>query len=443
MSRKLEARSFRPQECTLPRKFFCERACLLGGDFLRPALLHVRGRMITSRGIAASAATIFSGGRVKKQKTLILAALTLLSAFFGGHAGPAWAQGGSAMATGRVENRKATWMFAVSGDSRNRGDVVMPGIAAGVQQSGSAFYWHLGDFRWISKIDEDILHQPEHLNTPLTMPEYYDLAWKDFIASQIAPFRTIPLYLGIGNHETVLPKTRAEYIAQFAHWIDAPNLRAQRLQDDSSDLAPKTFYHWIVYQGAKGGLDFINLDNSVENDFDEEQMLWFEKTLNADYTNPRIRTIVVGMHEALPESISKDHAMDQTESGSESGKRVYADLLKARADEHKRVYVLASHSHYYMEGIFNTDYWLSHGGVLPGWIIGTAGAVRYKLPEAAKNARVARTNVYGFLTGKVHSDGRIDFAFHLLNETDIPAAVLGRYTPEFVHWCFVENSQAR
>jgi hypothetical protein len=40
----------------------------------------------------------------------------------------------------------ASWTFAVSGDSRNCGDVVMPGIAAAVKQSGAAFYWHLGDF---------------------------------------------------------------------------------------------------------------------------------------------------------------------------------------------------------------------------------------------------------------------------------------------------------
>ena len=133
---------------------------------------------------------------------------------------------------------------------------------------------------------------------------------------------------------------------------------------------------------------------------------------------------------------------DALEALTDSGRRAYADLVKARDEQHKRVYVLASHSHYYMAGIFNTNYWLSHGGVLPGWIVGTAGAVRYKLPKDAKNARAAQTNVYGLLTGKVHPNGRIDFAFHPLNEADIPPAVVVRYTPEFVHWCFAENSQA-
>src|SRR5579862_3364204 len=59
------------------------------------------------------------------------------------------------------------WYFAVSGDSRNCGDVVMPAIAAGVIQSGASFYWHLGDFRAIYEFDEDMQHQPEHLAKPM------------------------------------------------------------------------------------------------------------------------------------------------------------------------------------------------------------------------------------------------------------------------------------
>ena len=47
------------------------------------------------------------------------------------------------------------WTFAVSGDSRNCGDVVMPAIAAGVHRDHAAFYWHLGDFRAINDFDQD------------------------------------------------------------------------------------------------------------------------------------------------------------------------------------------------------------------------------------------------------------------------------------------------
>jgi len=52
------------------------------------------------------------------------------------------------------------------------------------------------------------------------------------------------------------------------------------------------------------------------------------------------------------------------------------------------------------------------------------------------------TNVYGFLAATVDRGGRIRFDFQRLNETDIPPAIVARYTPDFVHWCFAENSQA-
>jgi len=149
------------------------------------------------------------------------------------------------------------------------------------------------------------------------------------------------------------------------------------------------------------------------------------------------------MHEALPESISADHSMNQSPAGIESGRRVYADLLKAQNEAHKRVYVLSSHSHYLMENIFNTAFWRTHGGVLPGWIIGTAGAVRYKLPDEHAGATIAETNVYGFLLATVKPDGEIAFQFQQVNESDVPKKDAKRSAQGFVHWCFDQNSQAK
>ena len=53
------------------------------------------------------------------------------------------------------ELRAEAWKFAISGDSRNCGDIVMPAIAAGVRSDGAEFYWHLGDYRAMSNFDED------------------------------------------------------------------------------------------------------------------------------------------------------------------------------------------------------------------------------------------------------------------------------------------------
>ncbi len=323
----------------------------------------------------------------------------------------------------------------MSGDSRNCGDVVMPGIAAGVRENGAAFYWHLGDFRAIYTFDEDIQHQPEHVAKPLVIADYENVAWKDFIENQLLPFGALPVYLGIGNHETIPPKNREQYLIQFADWLERPTIRAQRLSDDRMDFNLRTYYHWII-----NGVDFITLDNATPDQFDANQLSWLERVLASDSANPRIHTIVTGMHEALPESISENHSMNQSAQGTESGRRVYKDLLRIQNDGHKRVYVLASHSHYFMEGIFNTDYWRHNGGVLPGWIVGTAGAQRYALPPEASEATSAQTDVYGYLLGSVRADGEIKFAFERLSEPDIPKAVSDRYTPPFVHWCFTENS---
>lgn len=315
----------------------------------------------------------------------------------------------------------------------------MPAIAETARKNQAAFYLHLGDLRLTSGFDEDMLHQPEHIAKPMSVAQYESTEWTDYIENQIKPFGSIPFFLGIGNHETVAPlKTREEFLLQFADWLNTPVLRAQRLKDDPRDYRMKTYFHWI-----DRGVSFYYLDSATADQFDSAQLGWFERTLAKDLADPSVLTIVTGMHKALPESISAGHSMNESPTGTESGRRVYADLLKARDEAHKRVYVLASHSHYYMDGIFNTDYWKQHGGVLPGWIVGTAGAVRYALPPGSADAHSAMTNVYGSLLGTVKPNGEISFEFQQLQEKDIPEAVVSRYGPEFVHWCFAENTQAR
>jgi hypothetical protein len=363
-----------------------------------------------------------------------------------------WGNAAGTQTSGKV------WRFAVSGDSRNCGDVVMPTIAASALRRHISFYWHLGDLRAIFKIDEDMQHEPEHVAIPLTIDQYERIAWDDFIQNQIAPFGSTPFFLGIGNHETILPKARAEYakkfadwldplefqelrrkefVAQFADWLNALPIKKQRELDDPRDHLVRTYYHWV-----ENNVDFIYLDNASKDQFDAAQLRWVEGVIQSAEKDPRITTLVVGTHRALPESISYSHSMNESAQGTESGRRVYADLLHAQNEARKHVYVLASHSHFYMENIYNTEYWRSHGGVLPGWIVGTAGAVRYALPEKAGDARAAKTDVYGYLLGSVSPNGEIHFEFRQLSESDVPAAVASRFTPNFVHWCWAENSQA-
>jgi hypothetical protein len=188
---------------------------------------------------------------------------------------------------------------------------------------------------------------------------------------------------------------------------------------------------------------FYFLDSASAEQFDSAQVAWFEQVLEKDEANPDVKTIVVGMHKALSASISTGHSMDESPTGTASSRRVYSDLLRAQNDRNKRVYVLASHSHYYMDGIFNTDYWRKNGGVLPGWIVGTAGAQFYALPPNSADARGYLVNTYGSLVGIVQPSGEINFEFQKIEESDIPDSVKSRYGKEFVQWCFTENTQAR
>ncbi len=325
-----------------------------------------------------------------------------------------------------------SWTFAVSGDSRNCGGVVMPAIAAAVHHDQAAFYWHLGDFRAIYDFDQDY-QQPPTGAPAHRIIDYENHVWDDFLESQIVPFGDTTVYLGIGNHELLPPKTRPDFLVQFADWLDTPELKQQRLKDDPKDHRLRTYYHW-----QRNGVDFINLDNASPDQFDKDQLAWFERMIHADAGDTTIKTIVVGMHAALPDSISKGHSMSESPQGEASGRRVYAQLLGLQK-ANKNVYVLASHSHYFMDGPYNTEYWRANGGVLPGWIVGTAGAVRDPLPPGAGDAKAALANVYGYLLATVSSAGTVEFRFHQLDEKDIPSDVITRFGQPLVHDCFAAN----
>lgn len=220
--------------------------------------------------------------------------------------------GGDIPKPGRLP--KAAWRFIVSGDSRNCGDVVMPAIAENSAQFAPRFYWHLGDIRAIYKIDEDIAFATANEGQPLSCSLYLQRAWPDFIDHQIAPFGNLPFYLGIGNHEVIAPKDEDAFKRQFRDWLDQPILQRQRLKDEEP-TQPEPYYHWI-----QGGVDFIYLDNAM-NVFSAEQQLWLQHRLSAARADPEVKSVVVGMHEALPDSIANGHSMGDNPAARPSGKK--------------------------------------------------------------------------------------------------------------------------
>ena len=331
--------------------------------------------------------------------------------------------------------QSASWKFAVSGDSRNCGDIVMPAIAQGARQNGAEFYWHLGDFRAIYTFDEDLVPPPQ-LGLPakaLNIIDYESTAWPDFIAHQIAPFGKLPVFLTPGNHETIPPATRDLYLQQFADWLEQPVLRDQRLKDNPQDHKLRAYYHWI-----RGNVGFLALDNATGDQFDDAQLKWIHSVIDRDEKSSEIRTIVVGMHKALPGSWGESHSMSESAQGDKSGREIYEALLHAQNVLNKHVYILASHSHFYMEDVYRTDTW--KGKVLPGWIIGTAGAVRYRLPQGITPSPKAVTNVYGYMIATVSSDGIISTSFQKLSESQLQQA--SPAVPKaLTQWCYDHNSQ--
>ena len=320
------------------------------------------------------------------------------------------------------------WKFAVSGDSRNCGDIVMPAIAASVRGSGAEFYWHLGDYRAMNNFDEDWRHT--HPDAGFT--QYYKTAWPDFIEHQLVPFGDLPVYLGIGNHELIAPMTRGQYIAQFADWLARPNLQKQRLADNPKNHLVTPYYHWI-----QGGVDFITMDNASTDMFDSAQMSWFKMVLANAAKNPDVKAVILGMHAALPDSSSAGHSMNDSPQELATGNKVYAQLSEFRKASGKHVYVVASHSHFVMNDAYNTA--CHKDDVLPGWIMGSAGAVRYRLPTDRALSTIDKTDIYAYLLGTVSPDGTITFEVREVKQADVPANVVDEFSPGLVKWCFEQN----
>ena len=353
---------------------------------------------------------------------------------------------------------EGSWRFIASGDSRNCGDIIMPAIAAHSARFAPSFYWHLGDLRAIYKIDEDMAFAAANNGEFLSCSLYLPRAWPDFIEHQIAPFGNLPFYVGIGNHETIPPKDKLQFRHQFAAWLDQPTLHAQRAEDEEAKgppekstekkekkrpdsapaepLSPQTYYHWV-----QNGVDFVYLDNASDC-FLPSQLDWLAGILKRDAAaDSKVKSVVVGMHESLPDSIANAHSMGDSpvDTARSSGEAAYDALLRFREQTHKLVYVLSSHSHFYMENIFDTDSLKKKGDPLPGWLVGTGGAERYKLPVPAPPN--SRKDVYGYLLGTVAADGTIEFAFQEIRDSDLPIAIRREYPAPLVQWCFGHNSK--
>jgi len=335
-----------------------------------------------------------------------------------------------------------TWYFAFSGDSRDCGDLIMPKIAHDIEGLRATtpveLYWHLGDFRRLYGPDCDIVKRthpdwdcksrPEGELGGDEMNRYLDGAWDDFIERQVAPFSSTPFFLGIGNHE-LAARTRDEFRRKFQKWLTAGPIHLQRVQEASKGFYSNegdTYYHFV-----KKGVDFIYLDNADGASFSAAQLAWLGKVLANDAADSSVKTIVAGMHEALPYSKQRGHAMDASCQGLCSGEQAYDLLFRAQQMAGKHVYVFASHAHLFVTDAFGGQ--PEHAGqVLPGWVVGTAGAEQYRQDSDPIQ--------YGYALVTVHPDGTLDVAFREVKR-DSPPLATGTGADQLTAFCFERNKR--
>ncbi len=346
----------------------------------------------------------------------------------------------SALAQGPAPE-SGRWYLAISGDSRDCGDLIMPkiaqDIAANQDRTPVAFFWHLGDFRRMYDIDCDILtrkypsydcRERKQALGVTDVDEYLAGAWQDFLERQLTPFGQTKVFLGIGNHELVAGRTRVEFCRTFQKWLTQEPLHGQRRADAKRGLLSTegdTTYHFVLR-----GVDFIFLDNADEKAFTAEQITWLSGVLAADAEDPAVQAILVGMHAPLPYSTGRLHSMDVSCQGRCSGQQVYdmlfrAQNLSAPPEKQKRVFVFASHLHYFEENVYDTPE--HRGQVLPGWAVGTGGAEQ-KGP----------TIRYGYVLVEVRPDGSIGTQFKEVTR-DSPPLASGPGAATLTEFCFSLN----
>jgi hypothetical protein len=340
----------------------------------------------------------------------------------------------------------SSWYFAVSGDSRDCGDLIMPRIARAIADQAStapiSFYWHLGDFRALYRVDCDIAKRnnakfrcvkrdPSPDQTKGQKSAYLETAWDDFINQQLSPFRKnkIAVFLGIGNHELLENHNRDRYREKFGEWLKQDAIEAQRKLDRTRQIKSSsgdTFYHFV-----QNGVDFIYLDNAEHYAFFQKEIDWLFRVLEEDAKHDAVKTIIVGMHEALPGSTSMNHAMDDGKCADIcQADHVYERLYEARnlngpPAKQKHVYLLASHSHFFRENIYQTP--AHENRVLQGWLVGTAGAEQYQTKIQ-----------YGYLLVEVRSDGTLSAEFKEVGK-DSPSVNQDPDGPELIEYCFGNN----
>src|SRR5262249_47793403 len=135
-------------------------------------------------------------------------------------------------------------------------------------------YKRYPDLRW------DCLKRPEEKLPADQMNVYLSGAWDDFLAEQIKPFGSLPVFLGIGNHELAGNWMRDDFRRKFQRWFTSAPIHLQRVQEGRREQSPffstegATDYDFVL-----NGINFIYLDNADLQGFSPAQLDWLRKVV--------------------------------------------------------------------------------------------------------------------------------------------------------------------
>ena len=132
-----------------------------------------------------------------------------------------------------------------------------------------------------------------------------------------------------------------------------------------------------------------------------------------------------------------DDEKTRSTKGTQSGRRAYGDLVQWKHETNRRrvrprqpfaLLHAGSLRHSLLEQSRSRRR-------LPGWIVGSAGARRNRLPDLSAEMLAktkAETDVWGYLRGNVSKNGEITFDFIKVSAKDLPKKVHDLYGDDLI-----------
>jgi hypothetical protein len=201
--------------------------------------------------------------------------------------------------------------YIVGGDSRDDASHVLPWAFREAKARGASAFFFLGDMELTPQLDPHLLNE-----LPLLDP--------------------IPFYPALGNHEV-----RVFGFANIGSRQAEGAFRKRFLGTPRTPITSSIEDKVVYSVDVPGGVHFIALDNVSQDGFGAMQLGWLSHDLEQARADPRIRYVIVGMHNPLAHNGVSTHGMDSDGAQAVAD----SDVALALFVKYRVVLILASHVH--------------------------------------------------------------------------------------------------